>query len=149
MARVDIVRVNYKGAAPALTALLAGELQLMFPSAGAATAHVKAGRVHALAVTGTHPSAMFPGLPTVAATLPGYESSSVYGLFAPAATPRGIVTRLNAEIGRLLARADVRERFFRAGIEAAGGSPEELAAKVAAEVARMGKLIRDAGIRGE
>ncbi len=149
MAHIDIVRINYKGASPALTALLAGELQLMFPSAGAVTPYLKAGRVKALAVTSAAPTPLFAGLPSVSATLPGYEATSIYGLFAPARTPRAIVGRLNAEIVRYLNRADVKEKFFNAGMEAAGCTPEELGAAVKAEVARMGKLVREAGIRSE
>ena len=149
MAQIDIVRVNYKGAGPALTALIAGELQLMFPSAGAATPHVRAGRVKALAVTSAAPSAVFPGLPAIAATLPGYESLAIYGLFAPAGTPPAIIVRLNTVIAQFLARADIQERFAAAGMEAAASTPGQLSASVQTEVARIGKVIRAAGIRGD
>jgi len=149
MAQIEIVRVNYKGAGPALTALIAGELQLMFPSAGAATPHVRAGRVKALAVTSAAPSALFPGLPAIAATLPGYESLAVYGLFAPAGTPPAIIFRLNTVIAQFLARADIQERFAAAGMDAAASTPGQLSASVQAEVARIGKVIRAAGIRGD
>ena len=149
MAQIDIVRVNYKGAGPALTALIAGELQLMFPSAGAATPHVRAGRVKALAVTSAAPSAVFPGLPAIAATLPGYESLAIYGLFAPAGTPPAIIVRLNTVIAQFLARADIQERFAAAGMDAAASTPGQLSASVQTEVARIGKVIRAAGIRGD
>ena len=149
MAQIDIVRVNYKGAGPALTALIAGELQLMFPSAGAATPHVRAGRVKALAVTSAAPSALFPGLPAIAATLPGYESLAIYGLFAPAGTPPAIIVRLNTLIAQFLARADIQERFAAAGMDAAASTPGQLSASVQAEVARIGKVIRAAGIRAD
>jgi len=149
MAQIDIVRVNYKGAGPALTALIAGELQLMFPSAGAATPHVRAGRVKALAVTSAAPSALFPGLPAIAATLPGYESLAIYGLFAPAGTPPAIIVRLNTVIAQFLARADIQERFAAAGMDAAASTPGQLSASVQTEVARIGKVIRAAGIRGD
>jgi len=149
MAQIEIVRVNYKGAGPALTALIAGELQLMFPSAGAATPHVRAGRVKALAVTSAAPSALFPGLPAIAATLPGYESLAIYGLFAPAGTPPAIIVRLNTVIAQFLARADIQERFAAAGMDAAASTPGQLSASVQTEVARIGKVIRAAGIRGD
>ena len=150
MAGVNIVRINYKGAGPALTALLAGELQLMFPTAGAVSPHIKAGRIRVLAVTSAEPTALAPGVPTMAASgLPGYESISTYGVFAPAKTPRAIIDKLNEEIVRFLDRADVKERFFNAGMETVGGSPGQLAATVKSEMARMGKVIKDAGIRGE
>jgi tripartite-type tricarboxylate transporter receptor subunit TctC len=149
MTRIDIVRINYKGAGPALNALLAGELQLMFPTAGAATPHIKAGRVKALAVTSAEPTALFPGVPTLAAMLPGYESTSIYGVFAPAGTPRSVIEKLNAALERFLQRSEVRERFFNAGMETAGGTPEQLAAALKSDLARMGKVIKDAGIRSE
>ena len=149
MAGVNVVRINYKGAGPALTALLAGEIQLMFPTAGAATPHLKSGRVRALAVTSLEPTALFPGVPTVAASLPGYESVTIYGIFVPARTPRAIIGRLNDEIVRFLARPDVKEKFMNAGMETAGGPPEQLSAAVKAELVRMGKVIKDAGIRVE
>ena len=149
MAHIEIVRINYKGAGPALTALIGGELQLMFPTAGAVTPHLKAGRVKALAVTSTEPTARFPGVPALAATLPGYESLALYGLFAPKATPRALVARLNAEVVRLLERADTKEKFAAAGMDAAGGTPAQLAATVASEIDRMRKLIADADIRAE
>lgn len=149
MAHVDIVRVNYKGAGPALTALIAGELQFMFPTAGAVTPHVKAGRMKALAVTSPAPTALFPGLPALAATLPGYESLALYGLFAPVRTPRALVERLHAESARYLERADVREKFANAGMDAAGEGPTELADAVRGEIARMRKVIAEAGIRAD
>jgi tripartite-type tricarboxylate transporter receptor subunit TctC len=147
MARIDIIRVNYKGAGPALTALLAGELQLMFPTAGAVMPHIRADRLKALAVTSLEPTALFPGLPTVAAVLSGYESMSLYGMFAPAGTSPAIVTRVNAELMRFLGEPDIREKFFNAGLEVAGSSPEQLAAAIKSEISRLSTLINDVGIR--
>ena len=150
MAGINIVRINYKGAGPALTALLAGEIQLMFPTAGAVAPHMRTGRVRVLAVTSAEPTALAPGVPTVAASgLPGYESISIYGIFAPARTPRVLIDKLNQEIVHLLNRADIKEKFFNAGMETMGGSPEQLAATVKSEIARVGKVIKQAGIRGE
>ena len=150
MAGINIVRINYKGAGPALTALLAGEIQLMFPTAGAVAPHIRTGRVRVLAVTSAEPTALAPGVPTVAAAgLPGYESISIYGIFAPAGTPRVLIDKLNREIVRLLNRADIKEKFFNAGMETMGGSPEQLAVIVKSEIARMGRVIKQAGIRGE
>jgi len=147
MAHVDIVRINYKGAGPALTALLAGEIQLMFPTAGAATPYVRSGRVKALAVTSAEPTALFPVLPTVAAALPGYESISIYGLFAPTGTPPAIIGRLNAALVRYLDQPDVKEKFFNAGMEVAAGTPAQLAATVKSEIVRIEKMIKAAGLR--
>lgn len=149
MARVNIVHVAYRGVGPALTALISGEVQIMFPSAGAAAPHLKSGRLRALAVTTARPSALFPALPTVAASgLPGYESVSVFGMFAPARTPATLINRLNQEIVRALHRKDVKERLFNSGIETVGSSPEEFAATIKSDMAKWGKLIKDAGIRG-
>ncbi len=150
MAHLNIERVPFKGTGPGLTALMAGEVQLMFPAAGGVRVHVKAGRLKALAVTSARPTELAPGLPTMAsAGLPGYESVSTYGLFAPAKTPAEIVARLNQETLRVLARPDVKERFFSAGVETLGGTPEEFATTMKSDIARWGKVIRDAGIRAE
>jgi tripartite-type tricarboxylate transporter receptor subunit TctC len=148
MAGVDIVRIGYKGAGQALNDLIAGQVQVMFPTAGAAAPHVKAGRVRALAVTSAEPSILTPGVPTVAASgLPGYESIAIYGLFAPARTPGLIIGRLNAEVARVLNTADVGEKLAAVGMEGVGGRPEQLAATVKSEMERMGKVIKAAGIR--
>ncbi len=150
MAGVKLVHVPYKGAGPSLNALIGGQLQLMFPSAGSVTAHIKSGRLKALGVTSAEPSALAPGLPTVAASgVPGYESSLVMGFFAPAGTPAAIIHRLNQQTNTALSKADVRDKLFSAGVEAAGGSPRQLGESVKSEMARLGKVIKDAGIRIE
>ena len=150
MAKVNIVRINYKGNAPAIHDLLAGQVQLMFATASLAAPHIRSGRLRALAVTSAQPSALAPGLPTVAASgLPGYESISIYGIFAPAKTPATIITRLNQEMVRILNKADVKEKFLNSGVEPVGSSPEEFAATIKSDMVRMGKVIKDAGIRGE
>ena len=150
MAHLDIVRVPFKGTGPGLTALMAGQVQLMFPAAGGAMLHVKSGRLKALAVTSARPTELAPGIPTMAsAGLPGFEAVSAYGMFAPAKTPAEIISKLNQESQRVLGRAEVRERYFSAGVETLGGTPEEFAATMKTDAVRWGKLIRDAGIREE
>ncbi len=150
MARVNIVRINYKGAGQAMTDLIGGHVQVMFPNAGGAAPHVKSGRLRAIAVTTAQPSALFPGLPTVAASgLPGYEAEVLNGVFAPAKTPAAIISRLNQEIAPLLNRADVREKLFNSGVEVIAGSPEKLTAAMKNEMNVWGKLIREQGIRDE
>ena len=137
MAGVNIVRITYKGSAPALNDLLGGQVQLMFPNAAAVMSHVKSGRLRALAVTGAQPSALLPGLPTAAATgLPGYESATIQGVLAPARTPAAIVNRLNRDIVRGLNTADVKERFLNAGVETVGSSPQEFAASSLSDLGR-------------
>ncbi len=150
MAGVNIVRIAYKGNGPAITALVAGEVQLVFATPGSVAPHIKSGRLRALAITSPQPSALLPGLPTVAASgVPGYETLSIVGAFAPAKTPAALVTRLNQEFVRVLSRPDVKERFANVGVETVGSSPEEFGAKVKSEMARLGKVIKEAGIREE
>ena len=148
MAGVNIVRVNYKSGGQAVNDLLAGQLHLMFPAAGSVMPHVKSGKVRALAVTSAQPSPLVPGLPTLAASgLPAYESSSVAGLFAPAGTPAAIINRLNQEVVQALHRPQIKERLLTAGIEPVGSSPAELAETIRSEMARLEKVIKDAGLR--
>jgi hypothetical protein len=147
MAGVNIVRIPYKSGAQESADLISGQVQLMFARAGM-TPHVRAGRLRALAVTSVEPSPLFPELPTIASQgLPGYESGSIYALFAPAGTPAAIVQRLHQESVKVLQSTEVRERFLKSGMEAVGSTPEELAATIKSDIARIGKLIKDAGIR--
>jgi len=147
IAGVNIVRVAYKGNGPALTALLGGEVQLMFPNTPSAAPHVKSGKMRALAVTGSQPSALVPGLPTVSASgLPGYEAISIDAVYAPAKTPAAIIGRLNQEIARLLNRPDTKEKLLSVGVEVVASSPEQLAAAIKSEIALWSKVIKDAGI---
>ena len=149
MAGVNILRVPYKGAAAAQNDLMAGEVQVMFSTITAAGPHVKTGRLKALAVTSAQRSALAPDLPAVAASLPGYESSAMYAMFAPARTPAAIVNRLHQETVRVLGRPDVKEKFLAMGAEVVGSSPEQLMTTVRSETSRLGKVIKDAGIRGD
>jgi tripartite-type tricarboxylate transporter receptor subunit TctC len=148
MAGVDIVRINYKGAGVALNDVISGQIQVMFPSAGSVMQYVKAGRLRALGVTSLQPSALAPDMPTVASMgLPGYESVSMTGMFAPAKTPDSIIRHLNQEIVLALRKPEVKERFLNSGMEVAAGSPEDFAATIKSEMTRVGKVINDAGLR--
>jgi tripartite-type tricarboxylate transporter receptor subunit TctC len=150
MAGVRMVHVPYKGLAPALADLLGGEVQAMFSSVVAIVPHIKAGRLRALAVTGKRRSPLLPELPTIAESgLPDYEAGSWYGILAPAGTPREIVSKLHGEVVRALAQPEIRERLAGEGAELIGSTPEEFAAHIGSELARMGKLVRGAGIRLE
>ena len=147
MAGVNMVRVAYKGAGPGLIGLVGGETQVMISTAPSSAPHIKSGKVRALAVTSAQPSALAPGLPTVAATgLPGYEVISVDTVFARAKTPGAIINRLNQEIARVITREDVKQKFFASGSEVAAGSAQELAALMRSEIAKWGKVIKEAGI---
>ena len=148
MAGVNIVAVTYKGNGPAITALIAGQVQMMLSSAIAAAPSIKSGKLKALAVTSAKPSTLAPELPTVAASgLPGYEAISVYSVYAPARTPAAIINRLNREAVRFLNRADVKERLLSIGVEAVGSSPAELAAIVKSDMTRLARVIKDTGIK--
>jgi len=148
MAGINVVRVNYKGGSMALNALLGGEVQMMFTTPITGAPHIKTGRLRVLAVTSAEPSALAPGAPTMAASgLPGYESMATYGIFAPAKTPSPVIKRLHEEAARVLHRPDVKEKFFNSGMEIVGGSPAQLAAVIRSDTIRLGKLIKDVGIR--
>ena len=150
MAGIRIVHVVFKGAGASIKALLDDEMQLMFLIPVSAKALVKSGKMRALGVTSAAPSALMPGVPPVADSgLPGYESIVIFGAFAPAATPRNVIDRLNSEIVRFLTRPEVKERLFNFGLEIDGGSPEQFFVTVRSELLRMGKVIKDAGIRVE
>jgi tripartite-type tricarboxylate transporter receptor subunit TctC len=150
LAGVNIVAIPYKAAGPALNDLIGGQVQLMFGSAASVAPHIKSGKLIALAVTSAQPSALFPGLPTVAsAGLNGYEFGSTQGLFAPAKTPTAIIKQLNEEVGRILNRSDVKERLLSIGLEAIPSTPEQFANTLKSDMVKFGKLIKDANIHAE
>ena len=148
LAGVKIVRVAYKGAGSALNALLAGEVQIMFPTAGSTTGHIQSGKLRALAVTSPKPSALAPGLPTmIESGLPGYESISYTAMFAPAKTPSPIINLLSQEIVRALRTPALKDRLFKSGSEVVASTSAEAAATIKSEIDRVRKLINDAGLR--
>jgi tripartite-type tricarboxylate transporter receptor subunit TctC len=150
MAGLNIVRIAYKGGAPAMTDLIAGRVQLSFTSAASALAHVKSGKLRALAVTSARPSDLAPGIPPIATQgLPGYELISTYGFFAPGKTPAAIITRLNQETVKALRTPEIKERYFKGGAEIVANMPQEFAAIIRSDQTKLGKLIRDAGIKSE
>jgi tripartite-type tricarboxylate transporter receptor subunit TctC len=150
MTRANLIRVPYKGGGPAMNAVMSGEAQVSFPNAGSAMTHINSGRVRALAVSTAQRSALFPNLPTVAASgVPGYQWIAMIGFFAPAKTPRPIIDLLNRELVRALTNPEVKERLMSSGVEVAANTPEEFGTMIKADIARTGRLIRDAGIKGE
>jgi len=147
-AGIDLVHVPYKGSSPAGIDLMAGQVSFMFDSAPPVMNFVKNGRMRLLAVTSARRSALMPDVPTLAESgLPGFDFSTWWGLMAPANTPRPIVDRLNAELGRTLKLPDVRERFEAVGAEPRHTTPEEFAALIRAEIPRFAKLVKAAGVR--
>jgi len=151
MAGVQMVHIPYKGGAPAMADLLAGQVELMFDNLANALPNVRAGRLRALAVTTLARSPAVPDLPTIAeAGLPGFDLTTWFGLMAPAGTAPEIVAKLNAEIVRALAAKDMRERLEKMGAEPpANNTPERFAAFIRAEAAKYAKVVKDSGARVE
>jgi tripartite-type tricarboxylate transporter receptor subunit TctC len=147
MAGLKMARVNYKAAGAALTDVIAGRVHFSFATATSTAVHLKSGKLRALAVTSAQPSALFPGLPTVAATLPGYESASTTGIFAPAGTPATILARLEQEISKVLHTPAVEQRFTQSGSEIVASPPDQLTALMKSDIARLGKVIKETGLR--
>ena len=150
MGKVDITHVPFKGGAPALTALISGEVDLSYENSLVVTPHVKAGKVKALAVTGTKRSQLMPDLPTVSESgLPGYDASGWYGLFAPAATSKAIIARLNQEAVKALRQPDVIRTLSSQGAEPVGNSPEEFTAFVKSEISKWAHLVKTAKMKSD
>jgi tripartite-type tricarboxylate transporter receptor subunit TctC len=147
MAGVKMVHIPYKGGAPAMVDLLAGQIQLIFSSAPTAVPQVKAGKIRALAVTTAKRSVILPELPTVAESgLPGFEADNWYGVVTTMKTPRGVIDRLNAEIGRALHAPDVKQLLLTQGLEVRTSTPQEFGAYIRSEFDKWAKVIKDAGI---
>jgi tripartite-type tricarboxylate transporter receptor subunit TctC len=150
MGGVRLTNISYKGEQPALTDMLGGQLPMMFSNVAAAMQHVKSGKLRGLAVTSSARIDAAPGLPTVAeAGLPGYETATWLGFVAPAATPRDIIARLNAEVLRVMALPDVRDKLIAQGLTLSRSSPEQFAAYISAEHVKWSRVIKEAGIKAE
>jgi tripartite-type tricarboxylate transporter receptor subunit TctC len=147
MAGVKMVHIPYKGGAPAMVDLLAGQIQLIFSSAPTAVPQVKAGKIRALAVTTAKRSVILPELPTVAESgLPGFEADNWYGVVTTMKTPRAVIDRLNVEIGRALHAPDVKQLLLTQGLEVRTSTPQEFGAYIQSEFDKWAKVIKDAGI---
>ncbi|HEY4998784.1 MAG TPA: tripartite tricarboxylate transporter substrate-binding protein, partial [Usitatibacter sp.] len=150
MAGVDMTHVPYKGAAPAMSDLIGGQIQLMFDNLASSLTQVRAGRVKALAVTTAKRSALAPDLPTIAESgLPGFDINTWFGIFVPAHTPREIVERLHSEFARALAAPDVRAKMLNLGAEPVASTPEEFAAYIRSESAKYARIIKASGARAD
>ena len=149
MTGISMVHIPFKGGGPALVAVIAGEVQIMFATMPAAMPHVKSGKVKPVAVTTTKRSQAMPDLPTIAESgVKGYEASTWYGLLAPARTPQAIVTRLHGDTVKILA-GPTRQRLEVQGFEPEGGTPAEFTAYIKSEIIKWAKVIKDAGIPAE
>ena len=147
---INIVHVPYKGVVPALTALIAGEVQLVAATAALTSPHIKSGKLKAFGVTSAKPSPILPGLPTIASLgLPGYEQVTRTALFACGKPSAAIINRLHRETVRVVNLPETKERFANMGVEPVGNTPEEFVAIIKSDVVTMGKVIKDAGIRAD
>jgi len=149
MTGIDIVHVPYRGTTPALTDLLAGQVQVMFGGLASLIGHIKAGRLRALAVTTATRSDALPDIPTVGEFLPGYEASIWYGVGVPTSTPAEIIGKLNKEINTALADPTFKARLAEVGGSALSGSPADFGRLIADETEKWGKVIRAANIKAE
>jgi tripartite-type tricarboxylate transporter receptor subunit TctC len=146
LADINVVHVPYKGAAPALTDVIAGNAQYIITSPIAAGAHMTGGRVRALATTGAERNPVLPTLPTIAETVPGYEITQTWGIVVPAGTPPEVASRLNAEIVKVMSQSDVKEKVLATGATPAGDSQAAFEAYMAKERQRLGEVITKRGI---
>jgi tripartite-type tricarboxylate transporter receptor subunit TctC len=143
-----MTHVPYKGGGPAIIDLLAGNIQLIFATGASSVAHIKSGKIRALAVTTLKRAALMPELPTIAeAGLPGFEANNWNAFFVPAGTPRAIIVRLNKDLAAALSLPDIKEFMFNQGLDAAPSTPEALGAYMKAEMAKWAKVIKAAGIQ--
>ncbi|MGE0559938.1 MAG: tripartite tricarboxylate transporter substrate-binding protein, partial [Burkholderiales bacterium] len=149
MGKVNIAHVPYKGGAPALVALVSGEVDMSYENSLIITPHIKSGKVRGLAVTSAKRSTLLPQLPTVAETLPGFSASGWYGLLAPAATPKPIIARLNAEAVKALRSPDVVAKLTSQGAEPVGNTPEEFTAFIRSEIDKWANLVKAAKMRND
>ena len=148
MAGLQMTHIPYKGSGPMQIDLISGQVNMSFDNLSAAMAQIKAGRLRALAVTGTSRSPMLPDIPTVAeAGLPGYEATSWNGVFAPAGPPKDIIDKLNRELNAILQSPETRKFFAEQGGEAGGGTPEQLGALVRSETVKWSKVVKESGAK--
>jgi len=146
---IYMVHLPYRGSAPALTDLIAGNVNVMFDNLPSALPHIKSGRLKALAVTSKSPSAALPGVPTIeqAANLKDFDASSWFGLFAPAGTPRAIVDKIQGDVAKALSVPEVRERFVSQGAEPGGNTPDQFSAFIKGEIEKWARVVKISNAR--
>jgi tripartite-type tricarboxylate transporter receptor subunit TctC len=150
MAGIDMVPVHYRGAAPAITDLIAGRVQVMIDAAVSSLAYIKSGQLRALAVTTAAPQPdLLPGVPTIGQFVPGYDASGWQGVCAPGKTPPEIIERLNREIDALLADPKIKARLAELGGQVSAGTPADFGRFIAAETDKWGKVVRAAGVKAD
>jgi tripartite-type tricarboxylate transporter receptor subunit TctC len=148
MAGVDMVHIPYKGGAPAMIDLLAGQISMTFGDIPTALPHIRAGKLRSIAVTAAKRSPLLPDVPTIAEQgLPGFDVSAWFGVFTTAGTPRPVVNQLNVEIVRILNLPDVREKLMGIGMEPVTNSPDEFAVFVKSEIAKWAQVVKASGAK--
>jgi tripartite-type tricarboxylate transporter receptor subunit TctC len=147
MAGIKMVYVPYGGSGSSLTAVLGGEVSIVFATSSSVIPYMKAGKLRLIGVTSAKPTELAPGIPAISATVPGYEASVKFALFAPAKTPTAIIERLNAEIVRYVKNPQNRDVMIKAGAEPVGTTVQQLAQMINTDMTVMGKVIRDSGIK--
>ncbi|VTU19418.1 tripartite tricarboxylate transporter substrate binding protein [Variovorax sp. PBL-E5] len=146
-AGIDVTHVPYKGSAPAVSDLIAGQVQMMVDGLPSSLPHVKAGQLRAIALTSLHRSPSLPDLPTIAETYPGFYADAWSGLFAPKGTPKPIIDKLSTEVQRILRLPDVRQKLAALGAEPVGSTPAEFEAHVNREIAKWAKVVKSSGAK--
>ena len=141
--------IPYKGGGPSVVAVMAGEVQFAIPSLPTAAPHAKQGRLRVIAVTGAERSSAMPDVPTIAETVPGYEFAIWYAVFVPAGTPNAIVMRLNRALTANLQSPELQKQLVQQGIDVRTSSPEDLAAKLRADIVKWQKIVRATGMKAE
>jgi len=150
MAKIKMVHVPHKGMSPALTDLMAGQVQVLLVSAASVEAQIKSSRLRAIGMSTAKRSSFAPNLPTIAESgLPGYDVSLWWGIFAPVKTPRPVVERLNAEINKILVTEEIKKRFADFGAEPTPASPEAFTAMFKSEIVKWSKVVKESGIKAE
>ena len=141
--------IPYKGSAPGLSDLIPGNVQLFFDSIPSAAPYVKAGRLRGIGVASSKRSPAMPDMPAIGESLKGFEADSLFGLMAPAGTPRDVIVKLNAEVQKVLTSADIKEKLLAQGGLVQGGTPEQMADQIKSDVAKWGKVVRTANVKIE
>jgi tripartite-type tricarboxylate transporter receptor subunit TctC len=147
MAAIDIIHIPYKGAGPAMTDLMGGQVQMLITGFSGAAPHVKSGRLRALGATGSKRMVAMPDLPTIGETVPGYEVTSWYGIVAPSATPRPLIDRLHRVLAAMPRQPEIAARLVALGIEPEGTSPEQFAEQTKSEIAKWARVVKQAGVK--
>lgn len=149
LAKIEMTHVPYKGAGPAMTDLLGGQVDMIFGTAAAVSPFLASGKMRALGVTSAQPSAALKGIPTIAETVPGFVVESWYGLYAPAGTPADVVATLNAAAAKAARGDDFTKKLEHEGVMVSAGTPAELDAYVRAEQLRWKKIVQENGIKAQ